>query len=121
MADDRNILPEFPLLNFPKISKRFSLRMYLTFGTTLEVAWFSCPKCHYKDNLYRENSALSISYCRGGMPPEIEHVERDLLGQSQGVHRHQVNCAHIPFEHFHGVCKVCDFIFGIRVPEVKRG
>lgn len=120
MPDLSDILPSFPVLDFPKVSTRFSIRMFLAFGTSLEVAWFKCPKCQYKDNLYRSNGGISISYCKGNMPAEIEHEQRDLLGQSHGTVKHPVNCAHVNFEHFHGVCKICDYIFGIKIPEGTR-
>jgi hypothetical protein len=117
MANEAQLLPEFPLLDFPKITSHFSFKLFFAIGHgKYEMAWLNCPKCGVNDNLYRTNGALTISYCRGGMPPEVEHEQRDILGQVHGTHKHQVNCAHIAFEHFHGMCKVCDFIFGVRIP-----
>ncbi|HEY1645455.1 MAG TPA: hypothetical protein VGF75_03650, partial [Candidatus Saccharimonadales bacterium] len=106
---------------FPPITKRHNIRMLLVFGRSIETAWGRCPKCGYVDNLYRSNGALTITYCRGGLPPEVEHEQRDILGQSQGTHRHQVICAHINFEHFHAGCKICDYHFGFRTPGGTNG
>lgn len=110
------LLPSFPVFPFPKTTRGYNLKFYLTFHTGLSAAWTNCPKCGYKDNLFRGSSGITIGYCRGGLPVEVEHESKDVFGQSQGKHSHQIICAHISFEHFHAACQVCDFTWGFSIP-----